>query len=233
MKTFIAILFLIVSTSAFAQRCGCEADSLEEGEVSMTCDTTSFDNGALLYWNYDCDSAWLNFQYQSNTISIFYLDGELKDLMGRLGYYYIVEYDSFFMGHYATISGCCAPDYYFLHNKYTGEVSKSFSEAIYMSTERNFPYMVSFNLFKDSAAKDYSSLLLTNFITGQQAIVPLTGHNIEKAMRNREVLFDEDLFFDVEQTDHSIRLYYYPKKTEGKKHPKQKNIVIDLKALKL
>ncbi len=233
MKPFITILFLIFSTSAFAQSCGCEADSLEEGEVLMTCDTTMFDNGALLYWNYDCDSAWLNFQYQSTTLSIFYLDGELKDLKGRLGYYYFVEYDSFFMGHYATISGCCAPDNYFLHNKYTGEVSKAFSEAIYMSTERNFPYMVSFNLFKDSAAKDYTSLLVRNFITDKEAIVPLTGHDIEKAIRNKRPLYAEDLFWDYEHNEHSITLHYYPKNTEGKKNPKQKNIVIDLKALGL
>jgi hypothetical protein len=231
MKSLIAILFLLFSTSAFAQRCSCEADSLEEDEVFMTCDTTSFDNGALLYWNYDCDSAWLNFQYQGNTISIFSLETELRDYAGRLGYYYFVEYDSFFMGFYSTISGCCAPDIYFLHNKYTGEVSKAFSEAIFISTERNFPYMVSFNLFKDSAAKDYSSLLLTNFITGQQALVPLTGHDIVKATRNNEVLYDEELFTDAVHSEQSITLIYYPKNPNKKKSPKQKSIVIDLKAL--
>jgi hypothetical protein len=231
MKSLFLTLVFLLSASAFAQRCGCEADSLEEDEVFMTCDTTSFDNGALLYWNYDCDSSWLNFQYQSNTISIFSLGTELRDYAGRLGYYYFVEYDSFFMAHYATISGCCAPDIYFLHNKYTGEVSKAYSEAIFMSSERNFPYMVSFNLFKDSAAKDYSSLLLTNFITSQQVIVPLTGHDIEKAMRNNEVLYDEELFTDAVHNEQSITLSYYPKKSSGKKHPKQKNILIDLKAL--
>ena len=231
MKTLLAIFFLILSASAYAQTCACEQDSLEEGEQSIICDSTIFDNGALLYWNYNCDSAWLNFQYQSTTLSIFYLDGELKDLMGRLGYYYFVEYDSFFMGHYATISGCCAPDYYFLHNKYTGEVSKAFSEAIFMSTERNFPYMVSFNLFKDSAAKDYKTLMVRNFITGKEVVLTLKGHDIEKAIRIKRPLYDEDLFWDYEHNEHSITLYYYPKNTEGKKHPKQKTIVIDLKAL--
>lgn len=233
MKLLTAFLFFIGSTSAYAQNCSCDQDSLEETEVSISCDTTIFDNGALLYWNYDCDSAWLNFQYQNSIISIFSLNAELKDYVGRLGYYYVVEYDSFFMAYYATISGCCAPDIYFLHNKYTGQVSKAFNEAIFMSTERKLPYMVSFNLLKDSAAKDYTNLLVRNFISGKEALLPIAGHNIEKAIRNNAVLYDEELFIDAVLGDQNITLSYYPKRPSGKKQAKQKNIVIDLKALNL
>lgn len=195
MKTLLTLILVLLTASANAQDCACGCDSLE---LDLFCDTVEFDNGARIYWNYNCDSSWILFKNQDTSLVLSSMDKEIMDLTGRLGYSYFIEYQTGFLGVFETISGCCTPPDYYLHDKSNGRLKKYLGSAIFVSNDRKFPYVVSFapksnSLAHDNWEKDLKTLIVYNLETGQTLNLPLPQINIEKAMEDCEVLYPEDL----------------------------------------
>ncbi len=126
-----------------ATQCSCVSNEAISELIDCKADTLS--NGALVYWNYSCDSSWLIFENSRGEKQIiFSLDSQMIDLTGRIGHVYFYEYDRTFLFINKVISGCCEPVDYYLYDKKNGSLIEYLGRAIFVSENPNFPYFVSF-----------------------------------------------------------------------------------------
>ncbi len=227
MKLLLAILMLIALKPVAAQNCKCDRDSVN---LNINCDTILFDNHAMLYWNYNCDSSWLTFKNQDNKVVLFSLGAELMWYTGNIGYSHFIEYKSMFLGVYQTISGCCSPPDYYLHDKTSGKLIRYLGPAIFASADKNFPYVVSFanspNL--DSMDLDYNTLVIYNIETGKEAKMKIAKGDIKRAIESSSSLSFDDIFRKAEVIDGKIILKYISKLGSNKKGNRYKTITVDV-----
>lgn len=137
MTKFLTTLFLFLCLHSFAQKgqCFCADDSTIESP-GITCDTTFLSDHSKLYWQYNCEEAWLTLE-KSNGQKLT-LDNFSSELYGqaiRVGYEFIKEYEKSILFR----GGCTSNEYclYMLIDKNTGKEINLFNQLICIYTEDN------------------------------------------------------------------------------------------------
>lgn len=225
--SFLSILFACISAEMQAQPCGCGARP--DMADYMPCHKMTFDNGAVLYWSYNCDSSWLTFERspQHKTI-IFSLDKQLLELTGRLGYTHVQEYNSAFLVQNNVISGCCTPPEFHLYNKQTGKKLYELGRLIYYSDRKNMPFAIgiAYPKEKDDWHKGLKALIVYNLSTGKRyrVLLPATityeTLNVSSYDLNPEYLFEQAV-----RQGHKVTLQYI---TVSNGHSTGHKVAIDL-----
>ena len=127
--------------------CGCDSNPNYNSFIS--CDTIRFDNGAMLYRQFNCDSSWLTFESKTLNKKILYsLSKEIIDLTPRLGYQFVKEYSNSLLFMNRQASGGGFPINYTLINKENGEVSKELGPILFYSENQTNELIVT--LINDS-----------------------------------------------------------------------------------
>lgn len=116
------------------KNCGCKSNpDLTE---FISCDTTRFQNGAMLYRQFNCDSSWLTFENKSGVKRVlFSLEKPLNELTGRLGYIFVKEYQNSLLFINKKASGGGFPVDFELLSKDNGQVLKEFGTIIFHSDD--------------------------------------------------------------------------------------------------
>lgn len=179
--TFIVCFFL---TSVYGQKCGCSHNP--ELKDIISCKKTQLENGAKIYWEYDCHSSWITFQHKNIKRKIFELEKELIALSGRLGYRSWKEYKNSFLVENSMVSGCCQPEEYILYNKNSGRKIAELGTLISINDDRNQPYIVTM--------KTDSQILYTNLNNNRSCSIQIPKNKIENTLRNSNELYPENLF---------------------------------------
>ena len=96
MKTFAILLLSCFSTLISSQICSCS--QMPDLKDLISCKTTTFQNGAKIYWEFDCNSSWITFQNGALKKKIFELDKTEMEFTGRLGYKSWTELGNSFLG---------------------------------------------------------------------------------------------------------------------------------------
>lgn len=211
-----------------AQECNCIKDSTLKEVVN--CKPYVFDNGARLFWSFNCDSSWLTYKNDSKKEVLFSM--ELVGYTERLGYSFAFEYDKTFLIRNEVISGCCDPAEFIIFNKYTGALIKHLGRILYYSKNKSFPYVIALTNSKYDFEKSYpyNSLSITNLENGKEYLVALPKGEIEKAQKNTGNAFPEHLFDEPEIKGSVINLVYNTSKMSLK--DSRRSILIDLKKYK-
>lgn len=197
-KSSVFILFFLFQYF-FTQQCGC-AKNPELKEV-ISCKPQVLKNNAKIYWQYNCDSSWLIFQYKNIKKKIFSLDKELIGLTTRLGYCNIKEYKSSFLAEYRIISGCCKSPEYILHNKNNAEIIGRLGSFLYQSkTKDHSPFILTL--------KSYTSILFTDLNTNKISTYHIKEGLLEKIMVQNNFLTTDEIFEEIQMKDNTILLKY-------------------------
>lgn len=214
----------------------CRCDSFPNLNEYISCEPIYFNNKSKLVRNFNCDSSWLTFENaQGNRVQLYSLNKELVGLTHKLGYIGFTEYKTAFLVENRTASGCCQPNDYYLHDKSTGKLIKYLGRAVYVSEEKNLPFLISLtnsNYDNDASGSDYNSLTIYNLDTKKEFKVSVPIGDIKKGMDNNMAMYPEDLI-ETEVAGRGIVLIkYYTHKYEEDKPVKYKMVKIDLNKYK-
>lgn len=230
MRGFVTTLVLFIWTTSVGQNCQCDKDTLLSEIIN--CDTTKFENGATLYWSFNCDSSWLTFESLTHKKEVLFSLGEgMQNLTGRLGYIYIQEYRYRFLIQNNVISGCCSPPDFYLFDKTTGQKKESMGRIIFFSQDKKLPFIISLtNSGYDTTHKaNYNTLSIYNIDNGKTHIFKLSKGEIEKSLAKTEQIYPEYLFDEPILKGATIFLTYLLDKPISENTRRTKTIAIDLK----
>ncbi|WPO91659.1 hypothetical protein [Chryseobacterium sp. YR459] len=197
--SFILILFFFLSW-VDGQKCNC----LKKTELKnlISCQPTQFQNGARIYWEYDCNTSWITFQKGNIKKKIFELEKEFIELTGRLGYRSWTEYKTSFLIENSLVSGCCQPAEYILYNKNTGKKITSLGTIISINDKKDHPYIIT--LIQNN------KLLYTNLNNNKSCTIKVPQDKIKSTLKNTNELYPENLFENagIKNEVLTIRLRY-------------------------
>jgi len=219
---------LSTAQNNLSKNCDCTKDTLLAQIIS--CEPISLDNGAKLYWNYNCDSSWITFENRNREKkTIFTLGDGLIQLTNRLGHTSFQEFRTTFLYTNRVISGCCDPDDYYLYSKASGKLIKKIGTAIYVSDNSQIPFVVSVTNRSHIPKFDFNSLTLYNVDTQKSFRIKIKKGEIEKGMKNNNYMFPEYIFDNPTIDGQILTIKYFTEKYIKGMNLKYKTIKIDLK----
>jgi hypothetical protein len=169
------------------KNCGCK--SKPDLTEFISCDTTTFQNGAMLYRQFNCDSSWLTFESKSGLKSILYsLDKPLIELTERLGYIFEKEYQNSLLFINKKASGGGFPVDFELVSKDNGQVLKEFGTIIFHSDDS----LNNFVLYLSSDSLD--TLTLYSVDQNKDFNFSIPKGRLWKTVRETSQMFPEFLF---------------------------------------
>lgn len=176
----------------FSQKgqCGC-AGRPTIPENQYTCDTTHFENGAQLYWQWNCDSAWLTFE---NTDKLILEACEDMDAYScqRTGLNFLQEYPGYLLFQYKWISGCCTPPDLLFLSKETGKEIRRISSSLFVHGEIEDNYVL---YFSDTT---YTELIYLDNLTDKKYSIDFEPQQVSTSAIKNKVLDLTQLFQDFE-----------------------------------
>lgn len=181
------IFILFFTFSVYGQQCSCSQKP--ELKDVLSCEATLLQNGAKIYWEYDCNSSWITFQKGKEKRKIFELEKEFIALSGKLGYRNWTEYKNSFLIENSLASGCCQPAEYILYDKNNGRKITELGTVIFISDTKDQPYTVTL--------KNNHQLLYTNLNNNRSYPVKIPENLIENTLKNSEELYPENLFESI------------------------------------
>ncbi|SEQ84952.1 hypothetical protein [Epilithonimonas lactis] len=188
MKTFAILLLSSFSTLISAQICSCS--EMPDLKDLISCKTTAFQNGAKIYWEFDCNSSWITFENGGLKKKIFELDKTEMEFSGQLGYKSWTELENSFLIENSVVSGCCQPDEYILYNKNSGDQISDLGTLVYLEKTGKQPFVLTFKRNED--------LLFTDLNNHRSYVVKIPKNKIDKTMKNSDELYAENLFGNVQ-----------------------------------
>ncbi|WHF52398.1 hypothetical protein QGN23_03740 [Chryseobacterium gotjawalense] len=186
------------SLQVFSQVCSCEKKSYLKNIIS--CNKTTLKNGAKIYWNYDCNSSWITFQNKNFKKKIFYLEEDLQDYSGRLGFIEWTETKNYFLVKNKVISGCCEPLEIFLFNKDNGNKIKKLGTLI---SEKDIGQNSYFLILQD-----LNTVLLFKSSDDQTYKFNLPKGRLEKSLKSSGDIHAEDYFKDAKFRNNIFTVNY-------------------------
>ncbi|MBF4484109.1 MULTISPECIES: hypothetical protein [unclassified Flavobacterium] len=210
MKIIVTFIFIIISQFSSAQNCSCkERPQLNE---IISCEKTTFKNGAKIYYQFNCDSSWLVFESKTKEKKkLFSLDKSLIELTGRLGYLSWAEYNNTFIIENRLVSGCCDPSEFVLFDKNNGKKIANLGREIYHSNIKKYPYFVTID------SKESNFLNFFNLSTNKLFKINLPKGRIEKTLKITTEIFFESLFEEGEIKNGIFEIEYrYKTRHNGK-----------------
>lgn len=222
MKYLLTLLCLYLSTLLYGQSCFCK-DNPDLQEF-ISCDTTTFSNGAKLYWQFNCDSSWLTFESprgRKKELDALYDAG--LDLTHKMGLQYIRENKRSFLLMHNLISGCCTPPEFLLYSKGNGELLENLGQLIYYSDEGPSNFVLYF-------PDDSFNVITLRFIdTGKKYRIALPKDRIRTSLKKTGDPYAEHLFEEGEQKGSLFIIAYRYQKKEGAEKWYTGKVVIDLR----
>ena len=218
MRTALTIILVCFFTQIYSQKCECSTNSDLKNLIS--CKQTKFQNGAKIYWNYDCNSSWIIFENGNIKKKIFELDKQFIDYSGRLGYRNWTEYKNVFLIENSIVSGCCQPGEFILYNKNNGKKIAELGTIIFLNDSKNIPFALTF--------KNNSQLLFTNLNENKFCEIKIPLNLIKKTLQNSNELYSENLFENIEFKNELLTFDIKYKETKNSNW-KKKSIIFDAK----
>jgi hypothetical protein len=202
MRFLLFYFFLFSSSSSFSQKktCACDNDSLEGR--SINCRTIVLKNKARLYWQYNCDSAWLTLQTsKGKKIVLDTLPAGLFYYTFRMGFQLFKEFE-----HYLVLRSECpanGPCKYSLVDKNNGKKIKTVSQLICAEGKTyDFDFIVYFTPAYDQ--------LVVYFVDSKKTISVPFNHT------KLNVLVPEFQFSKMKVVNNILQLFY--QNDDGKHH---------------
>ncbi|MGE5436664.1 MAG: hypothetical protein ACM3O3_05500 [Syntrophothermus sp.] len=175
-------------------------------ENQYKCDTTLFSNGAKMYWQWNCDSAWLVFENKEKVVLKSCEESNVYEC-GRTGLNYLKEYPNYLLFQYKWISGCCTPPDIIFINKVNGSELKRITNDLFVWGNIEEDYVLHFS---DST---YTRLIYLDNNTDKEYILRFDKEQVNKSAAKNPVLQLADLFKNFKKSGNDFTFDY--KTSEG------------------
>jgi len=208
MKYLLLTLFLILTYSDLkSEDCFCETDSIYNEYIN--CEPKILDNGAMIYWSFNCDSSWLTFKNKENRILLESFDKDWMNYTGRLGYVSFQEFKNSILFESKPSSGSVRHREYILHDKTTCKLLKELGTGVYTASDPKYPFFISLNLLEE-----IKEFVIFNINTLKEYKVTIPKEIIDKSVESLSFLYKEDVFYDYEFKEDTIFIKYRLNKSE-------------------
>lgn len=190
--SLIILIFHILPLSLYQEEldCSCEAKKYD-------CDILEFENGAKLYWQRNCDSAWLTFENE-NKIILKTCKDELFESCQKTGLNFLKEYPSYLLFQYRWVSGCCQPPDVVFISEVTGrEINRVYSSQ-FVWGDIGDNYLL---YFSDTT---YTELIFLNHITEKKKSSYFDPDLVLSSTKANDVLSINSLFKDFELIENEL-----------------------------
>ncbi len=188
-------MIITFSLDSFSQGANCNCDQIEiNPENQYKCDTIIFENRAMLYWQWNCDSAWLTFENTKKLILKSCNEMNVYEC-NRTGLNFLKEYPNYLLFQYKWISGCCTPpDLIFLNKENGNELKRiSNSQFIWGDIDENYALY-----FSDTT---YTKLIYLDNNTDKEYFFQFDNEQVNKSVTKNQVLQLTDLFKHFKKDD--------------------------------
>jgi len=181
-------MIITFSLKSFCQGVNCNCDQIKiDSESQYKCDTTFFSNGAKIYWQWNCDSAWLTFE---NKDKIILRSCEKMDVYEceRTGLSFLKEYANYLLFQYKWISGCCTPPDIIFFNKVTGSELRRITNNLFVWGDIDENYVL---YFSDTT---YTNLIYLDNNTDKEFTLRFNNNQVDNSAAKNQMLQFTDLF---------------------------------------
>lgn len=187
-QTLMAFMIILSTLNVFSQESSCGCDNRKNSaENQFKCDTILFSNGAKIYWQWNCDSAWLMFENQEKIILSSCEEVNVYECE-RTGLNFLKEYPNYLLFQYKWISGCCTSPDIVLINKVDGIEMKRITNDLFVWGDIDENYVLSFS---DST---YTNLIYLDNDTDKEYTLRFENTQVDKSVAENQVLQLADLF---------------------------------------
>jgi len=216
-RILLLLIFIITFFDSFGQlsECTCEKRNIIL-ENQYKCDTTNFSNGSRLYWQWNCDSAWLTFENKKRLILKSCEEMDVYSCQ-RTGLNFLKEYPQYLLFQYKWISGCCTPPDLVFISKENGKEIKRISKDQFVWGDVDENYVL---YFSDTTFK---SLIFLNHNTDKQYIYQFEVGKVLNTATQNQVLQLGDIFSNFKKNEAYFTFDF--KISEGK----TENLKIEIK----
>ena len=200
--TFFILILIFTNIQLYSQQLECFCDSMEIIEENRyKCEYQNFENGSRLYWQWNCDSAWLTFENKEKVI-LKTCENETVYGCQRGGLGFLKEYPNYLLFQHKWISGCCdSPDMIFL-NKETGMELKRIPKDQFVWGDIEKDYLL---YFSDTT---FTSLILLDHMTDKMYTMKFESNQIENSLGKNQVMRLTDLFENIEKDENELVLEF-------------------------
>jgi hypothetical protein len=213
LKFSLLLIFIVLSIESNCQKLECNCDEREIiPENQYKCEVINFTNGAKLYWQWNCDSAWLTFERSRKSILKSCINEDVYSC-DRIGLVFLKEYPRYLLFEHRWISGCCTPpDLVFLRKEDASELKRiKNSQFVWGDVDENYALF-----FSDST---YKKLIYLNHISDKEYSIQFLEGQVNNSAKTNHVLDQATLFKDFVKNESSFTFYF---KTEKRVWDKMK-----------
>lgn len=182
-----------MTNQLFSQDLECDCDSMEITEENIyKCEYQYFGNGSKLYWQWNCDSAWLTFE---NKEKLILKSCESETVYGcqKAGLGFLKEYPNYLLFQYEWTSGCCnSPDVVFISKENGTEIKRiSKNQFVWGDIEKDYSLY-----FFDSTL---TSLVVLDHLTDNEFSLGFEKNEVDNSAQINEVLSLTYLFKNIQK----------------------------------
>jgi len=230
MKYFIITFILFLSAcsnktgnSKQTKKKNCSCGTKPILNNSVNCDTTLFENGSKLYWQFTCDSSWLTFENKNGLKYVMTsFEKKLIELTGRLSYQFVKEYKTTLLFENRQASGGGFPINFELIDKKNGKVIEAFGTIIFYSDMASNNYV----LYLSTDSMD--TLTYYHIDTRTKYTFSIPPGRLKKTIMESNEMFPEYLFEEPKTENNLLTVKYkYLVSDEPEKWNKD-SVIIDL-----
>lgn len=199
MKSAILIVcFVLTVSQLYSQELQCSCENLEIAEENQfKCEIERFENGASLYWQWNCESAWLTFENKKKVI-LRTCENETIYSCQRTGLEFLKEYKNYLLFQYKWASGCCtSPDVIFFNKDSGIEIERvPQDQFVWGDIEKNYLLY-----FSDSTL---TTLFLLDHLTDKKYSMQFEPHQIENSINQNMVMRLNELFVNLVKNENEL-----------------------------
>lgn len=197
-QILIVLLVFICSSTVFSQESNCGCDTINIiPENRYKCDTTVFTNGAMMYWQWNCDSSWLTFENREKLILKSCDEVNVYGCL-RTGLNFQKEYPNYLLFIYKWISGCCTPPDIVLISKDNGREIKRIPNVQFVWGDSDEDYVL---YFSDITLNE---LIYLDHNTEDQYVYQFENGKIQGLADKNQTTSLSDLFENFKKNDENF-----------------------------
>lgn len=182
--SLIILIFHILPLSLYQEELDCTCENKK-----YDCDILELENGAKLYWQRNCDSAWFTFE-NKNKIILKMCEDELFESCQKTGLNFLKEYPNYLLFQYRWVSGCCQPpDVVFISKDKGTEINRVYSsQFVWGDIDENYLLY-----FSDTT---YTELIFLNHNSEKKNSIDFKSGVVLTSGKENNVLSTNSLFKD-------------------------------------
>lgn len=188
-----------------------ECENIKILKENINTDTITFDIGTQLFWNYNCDSAWLTYINKNKEQIVLDSWTENPEFSIKMGLIYLQDFKKKILFERNVISGCCDLPDNLIFDKKTGKELINIGPKIWYSMNRKYPLLICFDnsdILKDRVSSEFKKLIIYNLDNDKEYFFNLSDYDFFKDLKEQYINYDTNLLDDFTIENNNLTLKF-------------------------